>query len=131
MLPITSVFAALLTLYFLRLAMAVIHLRRSNKVALGDGGVKELEGAIRAHGNFAEYVPFGLILMGLLEANGGYPLLIVVLGCTLTVGRILQATALGKGNLKLRVTGMKMTVLTLVALSVTNLIYVAIFLLRG
>ena len=131
MLPITSSFAALLTLYFLHLTMAVIRLRRSNKVALGDGGVKELEGAIRAHSNFAEYVPFGLILMGLLEANGGYPLLIVALGCTLAVGRILQATALGKGNLKLRVTGMNMTVLTLVALSVTNLIYVAILVLRG
>lgn len=40
----------------------LLSLRRANKVALGAGGVNQLEGAIRAHENFVEYVPLGLIL---------------------------------------------------------------------
>lgn len=123
MFPITSIFAALLALYFVRLAFAVIRLRRGNKVALGAGGIADLEGAIRAHGNFAEYVPLGLILMALLEANNGHPALLLAIGSGLTVGRVLHATALGRGDLKLRVKGMKLTIATLIATSVLNVCY--------
>jgi uncharacterized membrane protein YecN with MAPEG domain len=35
----------------------------------GDGGDPEMSQAIRAHGNFAEYVPLGLILLGLVRAG--------------------------------------------------------------
>ena len=121
MYPITAIFAGLFTLYFLRLSMAVIRLRRSNKVALGAGGVQELEGAIRAHGNFAEYVPIGLILMGLLESHGAHPALVAVLGGLLALGRVFHARALSQANLKYRVRGMVLTFWTLVALAVLNI----------
>lgn len=123
MLPITSILAGLFTLYFVRLALAVIRLRRANKVALGAGGVSELEGAIRAHGNFAEYVPLGLILLGLLESQSIHPAFVAVLGGLLALGRVLHAEALGKGNLKLRVRGMIFTFGALAALAIMNIAF--------
>ena len=70
MLFITSIIASVLTVIFVRLSFAVIRLRRKNKVGLGSGGHEELERAIRAQGNFAEYVPFGIMLIACLEING-------------------------------------------------------------
>lgn len=123
MLPITSLFASLLALYFVRLAFAVIRLRKANKVALGAGGVAELEGAIRAHGNFAEYVPLGLILLGLFESHSVHPTFVAVLGGLFALGRILHAQALSKANLKLRVRGMMLTFSTLVTLAIVNIVF--------
>ena len=70
MLLVTSIIASLLTVIFIKLSFAVIGLRRKNKVGLGSGGHDDLERAIRAQGNFAEYVPFGIILIACLELNG-------------------------------------------------------------
>jgi uncharacterized membrane protein YecN with MAPEG domain len=123
MIPITSIFAGLFTLYFVRLAFAVIRLRRSNKVALGAGGVNELEGAIRAHGNFAEYVPLGLILLGLFESHSVHPAFVAILGGLLGLGRVLHAQALGKANLKLRVQGMMLTFGALITLAIVNIVF--------
>ena len=123
MLPITSLFAGLFALYFIRLAFAVIRLRRSNKVALGAGGIAELEGAIRAHGNFAEYVPLGLILLGLLELHPIHPGWVAVLGGLFALGRVLHAHALSHGHLKLRVRGMMLTFGGLIALSIANIAF--------
>ena len=49
---------------------------------------------MRAHGNFTEYVPLALILMGLIELNGGPPPLLHGLGAALVVGRLLHAWGL-------------------------------------
>jgi len=122
MLPVTSLFAGIFALYFVHLAFAVIRLRRSNRVALGAGGISELEGAIRAHGNFAEYVPLGLILLGLFESHGAHPLLVVLLGTTFAVGRVLHAQALSNANLALRVRGMMLTFGTLITLASANIV---------
>lgn len=123
MLPVTSFFAGLFALYFVRLAFAVIRLRQTNKVALGAGGVAELEGAIRAHGNFAEYVPLGVILLALFESHSVHPAFVAVLGGLLGLGRVLHAEALSKANLKLRVRGMMLTFGTLVTLAVLNMVF--------
>jgi len=123
MLPITSFFAGLFALYFVRLAITVIRLRRSNKVALGAGGVTELEGAIRAHGNFAEYVPLGLILLGLFESHSVHPVFVAVLGGLLGLGRVLHAAALSEANLKLRVQGMMLTFTSMVTLAIVNIVF--------
>ena len=123
MLPITSFFAGLFAVYYVRLAFAVIRLRRSNKVALGAGGVAELEGAIRAHGNFAEYVPLGLILLGLFESYNVHPVFVASLGGLLGLGRVFHAQALSKANLKLRVRGMMLTFGTLMTLALLNIFF--------
>jgi uncharacterized membrane protein YecN with MAPEG domain len=124
MLPITTLYASVFTLFFIRLAFNVIKLRRTNRVALGTGGFDDLEAAIRTHGNFAEYVPLGLILLGLLERNGGHAALVAGLGATLLIGRLFHAQGLQKVNFKKRVRGMKLTFGTLATLAVVNVAYV-------
>jgi uncharacterized membrane protein YecN with MAPEG domain len=68
--PITSFVVSLLALFYFVLAVRVIQGRRAGSVSLGDGGDPVLTGRIRAHANFAEYVPIGLILIFVSEANG-------------------------------------------------------------
>ncbi len=123
MLPITSFFAGLFALYFVRLAFDVIRLRKANKVALGAGGFTDLERAIRAHGNFAEYVPLGLILLGLFESHSVHPGFVVGLGGLFALGRVLHAWALSQANVKLRVRGMMLTFGTLITLAILNIAF--------
>jgi uncharacterized protein len=123
MFPITSFFAGLFTLYFIRLAFGVIRLRKANKVSLGAGGHSDLETAIRIHGNFAEYVPLGLLLMGLMESHNTHPIFVAVLGCTLGAGRYFHARGLRLSDLKMRVRGMKFTFGTLMTLAIVNMVY--------
>jgi len=65
--PITPMFAALLGLMYIALSLNVIRLRLKGSVSLGSAGNENLEKAIRIHGNFAEYVPFSLIMLWFLE----------------------------------------------------------------
>jgi uncharacterized membrane protein YecN with MAPEG domain len=64
---ITPLYAGLLALLYLVLSYRIVVLRR-NKVSLGDGGNPILQRRIRAHGNFSEYVPMILIMLGILDA---------------------------------------------------------------
>ena len=123
MLFITSIIASALTIIFVRLSFAVIRLRRKNKIGLGSGGHEELERAIRAQGNFAEYVPFGLMLMACLEINGAPWWLVAVPGMTLIAGRLIHARGINMPppDISQRVLGMKFTFSTLIALVVLNL----------
>lgn len=125
MLIITSIIAAVLTIIFIKLSFAVIGLRRKNQVGLGSGGHDDLERAIRAQGNFAEYVPFGLILIACLELNGAPWWLIGIPGLTLIVGRLIHAKGINElpPNFSKRVLGMKFTFVTLIALVVLNLVW--------
>ena len=123
MLFITSIIASVLTIIFVRLSFAVIRLRRKNKVGLGSGGHEELERAIRAQGNFAEYVPFGLMLIACLEINGAPWWLVAFPGMTLIAGRLIHARGINMPppDFSQRVLGMKFTFNTLIALVVLNL----------
>jgi uncharacterized membrane protein YecN with MAPEG domain len=123
MLLITSVIAAALTIIFVKLSFAVIGLRRKNKVGLGSGGHDDLERAIRAQGNFAEYVPFGIILIACLELNGAPWWLVAILGIALIIGRLIHAIGINTPppDFSKRVLGMKFTFYTLITLVVLNL----------
>lgn len=123
MLLITSIIASFLTLIFIRLSFTVIGLRRKNKVGLGSGGYEDLERAIRAQGNFAEYVPFGVILIACLELNGAPWWLVVVPGITLIIGRMIHAKGINEPppNFSKRILGMKFTFNTLIGLVALNL----------
>ena len=123
MLLITSIVAALLTIIFIKLSFAVIGLRRKNKVGLGSGGHEDLERAIRAQGNFAEYVPFGLILIACLELNGAPVWLVLIPGIALIIGRLIHAKGINTPppDFSKRVLGMKFTFYTLIALVALNL----------
>ena len=122
MLLVTSIIAAVLTAIFIRLSFAVIGLRKKNKVGLGSGGHEDLERAIRAHGNFAEYVPFGIILIACLELNGAPWCLVALPGITLIIGRLIHAKGINvpPPDFSKRILGMKFTFVTLMALIVLN-----------
>ena len=123
MLLITSVIAAALTIIFVKLSFAVIGLRRRNKVGLGSGGHDDLERAIRAQGNFVEYVPFGIILIACLELNGAPWWFVITPGITLIIGRLIHAKGINipPPDFSKRVLGMKFTFYTLITLVVLNL----------
>lgn len=124
MLLMTSLIASTAAIIFISLSLGVIKLRRRNQVRIGTGGVEELERAIRAHANFAEYVPIGLILIACLEANGATWWLVLLPGIALLLGRIVHAVGVQEPppNIKNRVLGMKITFFTLIALVILNLV---------
>lgn len=126
MLLTTAVFASILALMFIKLSFNVIGFRRKNKVSLGAGGVDELQRAIRAHGNFAEYVPLGLFLIGALELNGAPWGLVAVLGALLVAGRYFHAKGINEPppNFTQRVRGMKLTFAALALSAIVNVAWV-------
>ena len=123
MLIVTSLVAAVLTAIFIKLSFEVISLRKKNRVGLGSGGHEDLERAIRAQGNFAEYVPFGIILMACLELNGAPWWLVAIPGVALIIGRLIHAVGINTPppDFSKRVLGMKLTFATLLTLVAFNL----------
>ena len=123
MLLITAIIASALTIIFIRLSFAVIHLRRKNQVGLGSGGHEDLERAIRAQGNFSEYVPLGLILIACLELNGAPWWLVAAPGLSLIIGRLIHAKGINMPppDFRKRVLGMKFTFVTLISLVILNI----------
>ncbi len=89
---VTALYAGLLGLWFLVLSIRVIQRRRSG-IAMGDGGDSDMLRRIRAHGNFAEYTPMCLILIGLCEYHGAGALLLHGLGGGLLLARLLHGYA--------------------------------------
>jgi len=90
---VTPIYAGLLALLFFVLSLRVVKLR-GHGASLGDGGNPLLLRRIRAHGNFAEYVPFILLMMGMLELSHFSSYLLHALGVTLVIARLLHAYAL-------------------------------------
>ncbi|WP_303760152.1 MAPEG family protein [Alcanivorax jadensis] len=90
-LPITALYAALSGFLIIALAANVVRFRLSKHVSLGDGGHKDGNRAIRAHGNTIEYIPLALILMALLEINGGGSTALHIYGILLVGGRIIYS----------------------------------------
>lgn len=123
MLIVTTLIACILAVLFLRLSFGVIRLRRYHKVGLGSGGIDDLERAIRAQANFAEYVPIALILMACLELNGAPLWLIAILGIALVAGRVIHAKGINQPppHFSNRIIGMKFTITTLIMLVIFNL----------
>ncbi len=97
MLPITGIYAALLALLMLWLAMQVIGLRRKYQVGIGHGGQEELARVIRVHANFVEYVPMSLLLLALAENNHALPAWgLYLTGGLLLLSRLMHAWGLGR-----------------------------------
>ncbi|MFE1600524.1 MAPEG family protein [Methylobacterium sp. ID0610] len=86
----TALYAALLALLYMGLAGWVMARRLSTDVIHGDNDDPVLFKRIRSHANFGEYVPLALILVALLEAGGGSPVLVEGLLIVLLIGRVLH-----------------------------------------
>lgn len=93
-LHITLATAGLLALIYLGLSAGVVWQRFGTKTTLGDGegvaGKEALLVAVRAHGNFAEYVPLCLILLGGCELLGANHRWLELLAMALLVARVLH-----------------------------------------
>ncbi|MDP2714364.1 MAPEG family protein [Rheinheimera sp.] len=124
---ITALYAALLGLMFIALSIKVIAKRRQFQIGIGSKGEMALQRAVRVHGNFAEYVPFALLLMFLAEYSGLAPLYLHILGIALLLGRLSHAWGVRqlKEPLKYRMVGMLLTfgVILLSALAILVLYF--------
>lgn len=95
---ITLTYASVLGLVFLLMSINVVRHRVRAKVDIGYGEDKELGGVLRAHANFAEYVPLILVILALLEAAGGDDLMLRILGGGLVVARLLHVWGLSNST---------------------------------
>lgn len=118
--PITALYAGLLVPIFVLLSFRVIAVRRGQKISVGDAGDANLLRRIRVHANFAEYVPLGLILMGLAESLKTNSWLLHVLGIALIVARLCHAYGMSQAKdiLPLRVAGVVTTFTVLIAAAI-------------
>ena len=67
---VTGFYLAILLLLYVLLSLQVSRYRRGNRVLFGDGDNIKLRSAIRAHANFAEYVPIIVLMIAILETAG-------------------------------------------------------------
>jgi uncharacterized membrane protein YecN with MAPEG domain len=87
---ITSAYLAVLALLYAGLALQVSRLRRGNRVLFGDGDNIKLRSAIRAHANFAEYVPIIALMVAMLEMSGMPVVRVHLLMAALLLARLLH-----------------------------------------
>ncbi|HEX9447539.1 MAG TPA: MAPEG family protein [Dongiaceae bacterium] len=92
----TSVYAILLAILFLVLSVRAMLGRHRARVPFGEGASEELRRRLRAHANFAEYVPISLILMALLELQGAGSIVLNVIGLLLLAGRLAHAYGISR-----------------------------------
>ena len=123
--PITAIFAALLALLLVVLSVRVTLLRRRKKVSLLDGGDAELTRAMRVQGNFIEYVPLALALIGMAEWMHAPAWLVYLLAVLLLLARISHAFGLSLGKFPARAFGSGTTWLVLVVAALVVLVRAA------
>ena len=111
-LEITPYYAAILALLFIVLSARTIKTRREHKIAIGDGGEKSILRASRVHANFSEYVPFTLLLIGMVEYLSYSPLIVHALGIILVFARLSHAYGVSQTNenFKFRIFGTATTI---------------------
>lgn len=119
---VTATYAALFGLLFFVLSAWVIAGRGKFRTHHGDGGQDRLQRRIRAHSNFAEYVPLILLLTALLEASGAGRTVVHALLAPLLVARLahplgMLAPVASLQQFALRGTGAVVTMVVLFAAS--------------
>jgi uncharacterized protein len=123
LLRIVPFYAALLATLYIFLSLRVVRLRRRNRIALGDAKNPQLQRAIRVHANFAEYVPFALLLVAFVEFQQSSALTVHLICLALLMGRIVHAYGVSqeKENYRLRLIGMSLTFGAIAASALTLL----------
>jgi uncharacterized protein len=117
---ITASYLAVLALLYAVLGVQVSRLRRGNRVLFGDGDNIKLRSAIRAHANFAEYVPIIALMVAMLEMSGMSAMWVHLLMAALLLARLLHPLGMYVGPRTwqfqiCRVGGITLTITVLVA----------------
>ncbi|MFD1610564.1 MAPEG family protein [Sphingomonas tabacisoli] len=116
-LPITLTVAGAAALINVWLGWRVGQRRMSEKVSIGDGGNELLTCRMRAHANFAEYTPFVVILIGLIELAAGTTIWLWAVGAIYLLARIAHPLGMDRpAPNPLRMVGIMVTMLTLAGL---------------
>ena len=88
--PVFFVCAGLLGLLAVALTVNVGLLRGRKRINLGDGGDAQMHAAVRAHGNFMEFVPLTLLVIYMASDFYGFRT-VASLSVVLLVARVLHA----------------------------------------
>jgi uncharacterized membrane protein YecN with MAPEG domain len=94
----TSLYASILAIAAIALAVIVSTKRGKYGVSIMDGGHPELALWIRKHGNFTEVVPFALLMMALAEIRGMPETWLHVIGALLLISRVAHVYGLSNEN---------------------------------
>jgi uncharacterized membrane protein YecN with MAPEG domain len=122
MFSISILFTIIFIIFYLVLTIFTIKIRKSTRIAYGDGNNKKLIRAIRAHGNFFEFTVFFIIFSFLLEALDADAIYLLVVNILFVLGRVSHAYSMFKEKLKFRAIGM-MTTLFIYILNSAYLLY--------
>ncbi len=121
-LPITLVTACVAGLILIWLSVRVIGSRVQNDMLIGTGESEELLYKVRTHGNFSEYAPLFLIILGAVEGAGGHTTVLMALSVLFIVARVFHVFGMGtNANLKLRQIGVVGTFLSITVVSLYGL----------
>jgi uncharacterized membrane protein YecN with MAPEG domain len=126
--PITTFYAAILSLLFIVLAARVIAQRRASGITLGTANNSALERAARVHANFAEFVPLALILLLLAEFSGFPRWTLHAAGLVLLTARAVHAWGVSQAeeNFALRTIGIAATLTVIMGLALALLVRVIV-----
>jgi uncharacterized membrane protein YecN with MAPEG domain len=117
-LPITLTAAGAAALLNVWIAIRVGSTRNRVGISIGDGGNEALIRRMRAHANFAEYAPFFLILLGLVELADGPKSWLWGFAVAFILGRILHVFGMDRPSPnRFRLIGMILSMLSLVGLA--------------
>jgi uncharacterized protein len=117
-------FAAALSLLLVALSMNISRLRLRHKISFGDGGIRDLTVATRAHGNSLEQSVIFILLLYFLEVNGyADDRLVLALGIAFILARLVYCAALFKRFLPIRQGAHVLTVLLQIAAAVIILVH--------
>ena len=125
---ITPAYAGLLAILYFYLTLRVVMRRRGRRISIGTERAgkedRDLLRATRTRGNFAEYAPFNLLLIGFAELMGAWPGLVHLLALTLLIGRVIHAIGLAREPdiLPARIWGMYLTAAAMLGAALTCLV---------
>jgi uncharacterized membrane protein YecN with MAPEG domain len=94
--PVSFLYAGLLGLLLIALSAQVVLARRRYRVRLGTGTEEGMRQAVRVQANFAEYVPFAVLLLVFAEITGLPASAVHGAGILLVASRLLHAVGLAQ-----------------------------------
>ena len=97
-LQMTTLFACILTVFSATLWINVTKTRSQKNISIGDAGDANLHERFRKHGNFIEWVPLALVLMGIAELRRAEGFWLYLPGSFMVPGRMLRPFGLKNDN---------------------------------